>query len=270
MKKEIIIGVASVLITLVAVYLLLPQNQVPGVLSGDASKSSFLVEQAAREDEGGSLLSYSLSMTIEVLSLETAESQAKAIISDSGGYLVGATGTYDHQNRLILQFKVPTERRDEVSISLKALGELDEESLSVYDIKSEHDDVAARIESLTAERSRLLDLFDRANETSDLVEISSRLSYVDSQLTYLSLRKAELDKKVEFTSISVTLDEKMNPVSRFVFVGMASLVEEFSSGFNSSLGIMSRLFGLSIPLAAIATMALAAIVIKRRVKKKKH
>lgn len=273
MKKELIVGFVSALATFAVTFMLFNMPDLSGTASKFSQESLGMAarsEPAADEESGGSMLSYSLSMTMEVLSLETSESDVKTIVAGAGGYLVGASGNYDRENQLTLRFKVPTSGFEGVAGSLKELGKLEEESLSVYDVKSEYDEVAARIESLETERSRLIELFGRANETSDLVEISSRLSYVDSQLTYLNLREADITNQVEFTTLSLTLKEKMNPVSKFVFVGMASLVDEFSSGFNSSLSLMSRLVGVAVPGGALALVIIAALKFAKKKPKKRR
>lgn len=269
MKKEMMIGIGSSLVTavivLVAVFMFSssPASYGAGAVQRDMAKAEFASSEEAIEN---TMLAYSAFMTVEVPDVPAAEAQAKAIATGFNGYLSGVSGNYEKQKSLTLTFKVPAENLEEAGEALKQLGELETESLSAYDVKNEYDELSARIESLDAERTRLLDFYGRANETSDLIEISSRLSYVDSQLNYLNQRKAELEDVVNYSTLSVTLKEKMGAFSKLVWVELADLFETFASGLNWSLSAMFWAVGLAIPLAILGLL----LVLARRKKLKKR
>lgn len=263
MKRELLIAGGSSLATLLLAAALFIVISAPTTLvrSGaqlDYAKGGSGSPESTDSSQGTTLMVYTYSATVEVASVGEAEAAARSAMSGLGGYLSGSDGRYERRDSLTLTFKVPADRLDEVPAAVEGLGRVESESMDAYDVKQEYDELSARIGSYQAERERLMEFYARANETSDLIEISNRLSHVDSQLTYLTQRRAQLQDRVDYATVRLTLRERMGPLSQFVLVELWELFDRFSGGLNASMMLLFGSAGFLLPLAVLALLGLAA------------
>ncbi len=272
MKKQIMIFGLIWVVTIVGMFMLFnqantyPQNSYLGSYDEEisfvrAEKMAFNTDEYGGEN---TMLSFNVYQKIEVENLEEARLSMKDLMMSFQGYVSGVNGNYEKRKSETITMKIPTENLELFLDSIKSLGNLESDSLSTTDVKNQYDDVSARIESYTIERSRLLDLFESANETSDLVEISSRLSFVEAQLKYYELRQAELEKSVEFATVRILFEEKMTAFSRMIFVELSELFETFSNSFNGALSLLFGAIGFTLPLLILTGMGFGILKLKRK------
>ena len=78
---------------------------------------------------------------------------------------------------------------------------------SVQDVTLQYVDLDTHKRSLLTERDRLLELLEKAETVSDLIEIESRLSEVRYQIESLEEKLRMIDDQVDYSTVSMTIRE---------------------------------------------------------------
>lgn len=101
--------------------------------------------------------------------------------------------------------KVPADALDAFLADVRALGTVDNESISTADVTVQGADLDARINALTASVRRLQELLDQAANVADLVAIESELATRQAELDGLAAQRRELSSQVAMSSVTVNL-----------------------------------------------------------------
>jgi len=70
----------------------------------------------------------------------------------------------------------------------------------------------AEIESLKAEKAKLLEFYNLSNDVDDLIMLENRISSINSRLNYLYLQKDYYEKVTDYITYHVTVESKEKPV----------------------------------------------------------
>jgi hypothetical protein len=82
-----------------------------------------------------------------------------------------------------------------------------ESSTSTQDVTEQVVDLQARLENLRAERERLRELYQRANDTEDVLAVERRLSEVQTEIERTEARLQSLERRVAYSTITVEMRE---------------------------------------------------------------
>lgn len=126
-------------------------------------------------------------------------------VSDSRVDVERVDNTSVESGTLVL--RVPSENFSEMMAHAKAVGTLESSGTNSKDVTDKLVDIDARLENLRAERDRLRQLYERANDTEAILQVQRRLSDVQGEIERLEARKKQLRRKVELSTIRVELHE---------------------------------------------------------------
>ncbi len=106
------------------------------------------------------------------------------------------------------QIRVPSEKFDLLFEKAGNLnGVLRNKEKYSNDMTKHYNDTAVQIESLTVQQKNLMEMMKSAKKISDMLDIEDRLSEVNSELKILTNANNQIDYDVQYSSVSVSLQE---------------------------------------------------------------
>jgi hypothetical protein len=107
----------------------------------------------------------------------------------------------------LVVLRVPRENFTAVFETAQAEGELVNAERNSQDVTDQLVDIRARLDNLRAERDQLRELYQRANDTEDVLRVQERLSDVQGEIERLEARQQSLRERVALSTITVRLAE---------------------------------------------------------------
>jgi hypothetical protein len=138
----------------------------------------------------------------------TASAEAARIAESVGGRVDGRTEyapTDGDKGSAMLVLRLPSKDLTATLEKLRALGDVEELSLSTADVTTDSQDLDARITALTASVDRLLALLEKSTDTDTLISLESAISDRQAQLESLESQRRYLDDQVTLSTITLTL-----------------------------------------------------------------
>ena len=153
-------------------------------------------------------------LTLVVPQPDSAAARLDARVAAAGGYLIERYG-------YTLTYRVPTERVAAFLDTADRYGKVVDRSTYTQDLTARYYDTAARIESLEALRTRYLALLEKADSVTDLLAVETELARVNLELDQLKGDNRQIDQRVAYSLVRVTLRErvKLGPLG-VIFKGL--------------------------------------------------
>ncbi|AIF70052.1 hypothetical protein PAP_08320 [Palaeococcus pacificus DY20341] len=185
-------------------------------------------------------------------------SEIKKEVSILGGYVI-SENLDKSEERVVyyLEFRVPNTVENEGKIgalferyNVKSL------RLETQDVTSQYNKIVAEIESLEAEKAKLLGFYNLSNDVDDLMMLENRISSINSRLNYLYLQKDYYEKVTDYITYHVTVESKEKPVFE-VELGFRETV------YKAVIILIGIINGL-IALAIIASPFVVLLIIGKK------
>ena len=178
-----------------------------------------------------------VSMDAETEDLEALLPQLMAEISALGGYIESqevyngsSYSSYRHRNAN-LTIRVPAENLSGLVEQVKGASNVVSYNESVDDVTLSYVDMETRILVLETERDRLLELMEKAETMSDLLEIEARLTQVRSNLESINSQLKVLQNQVSYATIELYISQ----VKVYTEVEEQTVWQRIGSGFKQNL-----------------------------------
>lgn len=150
-----------------------------------------------------------INMTVEKVA--DAYRQVELIATEAGGTVATSSIKQDGSATVAtMTIRVPADSRT-YSTTLERLRGLStkvvDESVSSQDVTEEFVDLESSLRNLRATEARLLTLLDRAQKVEEVITVQRELTNVRGQIERIEGRRTFLERKSEFTTITVTMRE---------------------------------------------------------------
>jgi cell division septum initiation protein DivIVA len=149
---------------------------------------------------------------LRVENFEAARANLTTAVEARGGYVSDSTQRVHDSGeeswtsgRVVL--RVPAENFSGTMTAVESEGRVVESSTSTQDVTEQVVDLQARLENLRAERDRLRELYQRANDTEDVLAVERRLSEVQTEIERTEARLQSLERRVAYSTITVEMRE---------------------------------------------------------------
>jgi hypothetical protein len=178
-------------------------------------------------------------IALQVEDFDAARSALTSRARQHGGY-VSDVSRRQHRNGNRtwstgeLTIRVTAENFSALRDDAKGSGVVLREDVSTRDVTDQLVDLNARIENLERQRDRLRTLYDRANETEELLAIQGQLSDVQGEIERLEARRKSLRQQVSYSTLTVELREPRpgSPRVELPSYHERPLVDAFVSSIN--------------------------------------
>lgn len=166
---------------------------------------------AVDRDDRAIIRTGTISLTVD--SYENASDRVASLARDQGGYVTtSAQATNGDGNRTWTSgriiIRVPSDSFAGSFESIQTFGDVEESTTDTQDVTEQLVDIEARLETLRAERDRLRELYEEANDTETVLGVSEELSDVQTEIERLTARKRNLENRVAYSTITVELREQ--------------------------------------------------------------
>ena len=154
---------------------------------------------------------YTADLSIETKDYDQSLQQLNETLDDADGYMESSseyTDSTDNTRTLSLTLRVPEEAYSAfLGAAENVLGSVIRKSESADDVTTQYMDIEARLDSLTAQRTRLQELQASADDLTDLLQIESSLSDVQYQIESYQSQLDWYAQQVDYCTVNITLDE---------------------------------------------------------------
>ena len=218
-----------------------------------ASSESAKVEAPGAITSTGSLDAYSdpnaklirtVYMNAQTREYDAVMAGLDAKIRELGGYVenrdaYNGSEYYGRTNRYVdMVIRIPADRLDDFVTHVDESCNVTNTTERVENITLEYTDTEARVKALETEQARLLELLEKAQNLSEILEIEARLSDVGYELNSYASQLRVMENMVSYATVRLNVSEveKLTPVKEptvweRISAGFADSVEDVCDGF---------------------------------------
>ncbi|MEK6899773.1 MAG: DUF4349 domain-containing protein [Nanoarchaeota archaeon] len=198
----------------------------------------------------------SLSTEVKLGTFKEAENQLKSIVSTADAYLLNENSQKYGEGRQSYYYgsysiKVEDKKYDALLMQLKQIGKITMFNENKEDITEQFVDVSVELQAEKERLKRYQQMFSEATSVSDKIELNDRIFNQERTIKYLEEQLSNLNTRVDYSTIYVTITEKQSEYINAVFVKFSELVTGFVNSLN---GLLKMLVGL-VPYAIVAVLA---------------
>jgi len=186
----------------------------------------------------------SISAETERGKYKTAEQQLRGIVAGAKGLILNENA---HQNgegwtayyQGSYSLKIPVESYDRVIQEVQGIGEVKSFSENVQDITGSHLNVEDQLEVERGRLQRYEAMMDETKDVNEKLQLTDRIYNQERTIKYLEDRLTGMDKRVEYSTITVSLTEKQSGYVQVQLVKFGQLIKATVDSFN---GLLTLLF----------------------------
>ncbi|MEB1809377.1 MAG: DUF4349 domain-containing protein [Bacillaceae bacterium] len=239
-------------------------------------EASVSTDQSSNNQSSERMVIYNAHLSLEVNDYHQSEAAIQKQVKELGGFVIESSvfrsGELQIHGNLIV--KIPQKHfqaflNDVESASVK----VNERMITGNDVTEEYVDLESRLRSKRVVEKRLLAFMEDAENTEDLLKISSDLAKVQEEIERTLGRMNYLEKNVEFSTVTIYLQE--NKVNVPSIQGSSDLntweksKSLFMSSINNTVALFSGLVVLLIGLSPIfIPMGIIVLVIIFKLRKR--
>jgi hypothetical protein len=184
--------------------------------------------------------------------------QANAIASKAGGYVVSSEVEGDRQRTGHIVIRVPSANFGPVMGEVQHLGDgkVTSRSVNGQDVTPEYIDLNARLTNLQAQEKVLLRLMNDAATVTDTIRVQSQLSDVQGAIEQLEGRVRYLRDQAAMSTITLTFEQ--SGAAATAPSDPNAISQAFRDAGSYSLDVVTTVIagaGLVLPLAVLAGIA---------------
>ncbi|MDY0235615.1 MAG: DUF4349 domain-containing protein [Gudongella sp.] len=175
----------------------------------------------------------------ETTEFENSLDRMYALIEENKGYISSSNiyfrNYYDTQRMRSGEFaiRIPRDKVNQFKSQIPEIGNLVNESSSKEDVTTYYTDTESRLNVLEIKESRLLSLLEKAEKIEDILAIENQLSQVISEKEELKKTLVNLDDKIDYSTINLSLAE-VRKVST-TETTETTFIDRMTNAFNNSL-----------------------------------
>lgn len=214
-----------------------------------------------------------------VASLEQTVKEFGGFVQDSGVQGNARTmsdGTTVIQDRWAhYVVRIPAEKFDTFMTTAGGIGNVTNSSRSAQNVTSQYTDYEARLESLTVQEERLLEMLKKSGDLESLITLEARLSEVRYEIESIERNLRNLDQRLAYSTVELDISEveKYTPYVPVTRTFGEKLADAFSDGWNGFIGGLEdlTLFLAESLLTLIilgAVITVVVLLIRKKLRKK--
>lgn len=208
----------------------------------------------------------SMSTEIERGEFREAETKLKSIVIASDSFILNENVNEHGSGRTSYlsgryTIKVETEKYSSLLTQLKDLGEVKSFSENARDVTERYTDLEIELE---AEKGRLANykaMYQEAEDINDKINLNDRIYNQERTIRYLEEAIENIDKKVDYSTVYLTMNEEQSGYVNIAVVKFAELVRGLVGSFNS---LIKLVFVLLPWLVAALVIGFVWRIIKRK------
>lgn len=235
------------------------------------SADDAVAAEGARSTDSAKII-YTANLSLESKDYDVARAALDTALAEAGGYMESSSEYSDvGANRSVsLTFRVPQENYNSFLDAVSEIGNMTYKNQQADDVTAQYLDVETRLENLKAQRTRLQQLQAQADNLSDLLQIESSLTDVQSQIESWQSQMDWYSDQVEECTVYVSLSEVKNysPTDDSFGSRFGSAFAEGWQNFVNGVQQLAVSLAGAWPVVVLAAAAAAGIMAWRKRRKK--
>ncbi|MFH1769985.1 MAG: DUF4349 domain-containing protein [archaeon] len=185
----------------------------------------------------------SISSEIERGEFSDADARLRALIVTSDSYLLNENVYSSGEGKKAYMrgyytIKVETKLYDAFIVQLKEIGEVQSFTENANDITGQYTNIEIEIESAYDRLDMYKEMYEEAENVEQKMNLADRIFDQERTIKYLEDSLANMDKRVDYSTISVTLTEEQSGYANVVFAKFSELVRSLVNSFNNLLKLV--------------------------------
>jgi len=208
-----------------------------------------------------------LSTEIERGDFQTSADKLKSIVELSDGFLLREdVNKYGKDKKSYYsgnyRFKIETSKYDSVVLQLKEIGEIQSFTESMDDITARYTNLQTELDAEKSRLQKFQQMYNSADKISDKIQLADKIYSLEKTIDYLEQSLSNVQKKVDYSTIRVNLQEERSEYANTVLVKFSQLVNAIVDSFNSLLTLIFVVLPYAVALGLI--WLIVRVVRKRR------
>lgn len=194
------------------------------------------------------------SISVEVENVESSVEEIKQLVDYYDGY-VSYLNVYETSTgkQASVTVRIPSDSFDEAMDNVGLLGKEKGRTEDAEDVTEQMIDIDSRLNNLRAEEERLLELYNKTTEISDIISLEERIWEVRQEIEMYESEKEYLEKSVSLSSISISFTQKTSLTS-------IDLSEEFNVGEIIVDGVKMLIASVKFLIGALFALLIPALL----------
>jgi hypothetical protein len=220
---------------------------------------------------------YNMNMDLQVENYAKARDDVVEYAVFNGGYIENEDKNNYSNNGVNYYYgyfviRIPAENYEQFCLQMEDVGTVTNSSAYAANITQEYIDAEANVEQLNVQRDRLLKLYDQAETVSDLIEIESELTRLNTQIVQWENMLKDYDRDVAHSTVTLNISEATSSQLHVTnpFKGLGARIKlalvKSVNGFLDSVGFL--FVGLFYVLPFVILAFVIVLIVRRRRKNK--
>ena len=191
-------------------------------------------------------------LTIEVKDLPGSVETLKNLAAQKGGYLSSTNIQKNYNNHLSgsVILRVPAAEFENALTGIKAIGTVKSASTQGQDVTEEYVDLQAQKISYQNQLAQYNEIMKKAVKVEDVITVQQQIDRVQTELNRLEGRLKYLDSRIDFSTITVNLQEP-EPVGGETGHNFVSTINEGIAGFFGMIDAIIIILFTLLPLIIV-------------------
>jgi hypothetical protein len=152
---------------------------------------------------------------------------------------------------LYLTVKIPKNELDSFLNEIKTTFGLELENINVYnsDVTEQKQDFTERLNRYKSQIEKYKEMLTQKDlRIEDEIKIQNRIDDLENQIYYLEKSNQDLDNRITYSTVSITLNEKASPLTNVEFKSFKYYIAEFLNSLENGLNIFINLVAYGLEL----------------------
>ncbi|MBI2146404.1 DUF4349 domain-containing protein [Candidatus Woesearchaeota archaeon] len=211
--------------------------------------------------------SANLASEVERNEFQAAEEQLKASITAADALLL-SENTYRTGKEAgqaysgTFYIKVESRKYEAFVSQVKHIGTITSFSENAEDLTGQYTDVNIELESEKSRLTRYKELLSKAETTAERIDLTDRIFDQERRIKYLEDSLRNVDQHVEYSTITIQLQEKPSGYGSIALVKLSELLRRLVDSFNNLLHLL--FWALPYAVAALIVWKVVRLVKRKK------
>lgn len=194
-------------------------------------------------------------VTVEVRDVPGSVEALKSMAASAGGYLSSTNVQKDYRDRMTgsVVMRIPQQSFESTLAGVKAIGTVKSASTQGEDVTEEFVDLEAQKTSYQNQLAQYNAIMKQSTKIEDIIRVQEQIDRVQTELNRLEGRLKYLNSRVDFSTITVNLQEP-EPVGGDTGHSFVTTINEGIAGFIGMIDAIIILFFTLLPLAILVVL----------------
>jgi len=180
----------------------------------------------------------SMGLEVQRGEFKTKEQQLRDIVSSTDSYLLNSNSNKHGEGSKqyysgYYSIKVDLTKYDAVIAQLKRLGDVTSFSENEQDITGSYTNMQIELEAEKARLDRYQNMYDEATLVADKITLSDKIFNQERTIKYYEDSIKNIDHRVEYSTITLNMNEKRSNYANVAFVKFSELVRKLVDNFSN-------------------------------------